>query len=93
MLRLCTEEGGSISLVSRSDCRKQLRWKAIETDEAVNFARHAESLAEKPGAGFGCTIEKRHQDGGVRSMCLVRWASVLRPAAHFRSAVFQDAFW
>jgi len=74
VLRLCTEEeGGTISLVSRSDCRKQLRWKSIESDEeASNFTRHAESVAEKPGSGFGCTIEKRHPNGAVKSIRLTR---------------------
>ena len=73
VLRLCTEEDGVTSLISRSDCRKGLRWKSAEVEDPSSFMSATASAGEHPTQGFGCRVEKH--EGMSSYVCLTRSAA------------------
>ena len=70
VLRLCTEENGVTSLISRSDCRKGLRWKSAEVEDPSSFMSATTAVGENPSQGFSCRVE--NHDGFISCVCLTR---------------------
>lgn len=70
-LRLCTEMEGTTSLISRSDCRKGLRWKSAEVEDPSSFMAAANEVLESPAQGFNCRMEN---NGAISCVCLTRFS-------------------
>ena len=70
-LRLCTEMEGTTSLISRSDCRKGLRWKSAEVEDPSSFMAAANEVLESPAQGFNCRMEN---NGAISCVYLTRFS-------------------
>ena len=63
------------SLVSRSDCRKGLRWKSAEVEDPASFMNATRATAENASRGFDCRVEDH--EGFINCVCLTRHVHVL----------------